>query len=143
MTPSNIKPDIPARYMVATDGVSMSVYQGRLGDDSATTLTFYYRAGAPCALAAEVRQDQEDGLRYRRAVYQYEVCRLRSDQEFCISHPDITWSDSGTLGEMRKRAIKQCGTPNSRYLEEPATGLAPPSLPDRISVKSPCAGFSK
>jgi len=144
LTPSNIGSEIPAaRYVVATDGVSMSVYQGRLGDDSGTTVIFLFRAGVPCALSAEVKQDEEDGLRYRRALYKYQICRWRSDQEFCTAHPDISWSDREMLSEMGKQALKECGTPNSRYLEEPASGLPPPPLPERLGHQSPCTGFPK
>jgi len=121
----------------------MSVYQGRLGDDSGTTLTFLYRAGVPCALSAEVKQDQEDGLRFRRAFYKYQTCRSRSDQGFCSTHPDISWNDREMLSEMGKQALEECGTPNSHYLEEPATGLPPPPLPERSGFKSPCPGGPK
>jgi hypothetical protein len=65
-------------------------FQGRLGDDSGTTLTFNFRAGAACALDAELKQGQEDGLRYRRAVYKYLSCRAPSDREFCSAHRNFS-----------------------------------------------------
>jgi len=41
------------------------------------------------------------------------------------------------LKEMQENATKTCGTVNSIYLKEPATGVAAPSLPQR-NRKSPC-----
>jgi len=68
LTPSNIRSAIPeAEFVMATDGLYLVQYKGRLDDDSGTTLTFDFRAGVECALAADITQDQEKGLRYRRA----------------------------------------------------------------------------
>jgi len=122
---------------MATDGVYLVQYKGRLDDDSGTTLTFNFRAGVECALAADITQDQEKGLRYRRAQYKYQTCREVTDREFCAVHPDVAWGDRKMLGEMEVAATKKCGTVDSIYLDEPATGVAPPLLPRRIR-RSPC-----
>ena len=138
LTPSNIRSAIPeAEFVMATDGVYLVQYKGRLDDDSGTTLTFNFRAGVECALAADITQDQEKGLRYRRAQYKYQTCREVTDREFCAVHPDVAWGDRKMLGEMEVAATKKCGTVDSIYLDEPATGVAPPLLPRRIR-RSPC-----
>jgi hypothetical protein len=138
LTPSNIRSTIPeGEFVMATDGVSLIQYKGRIDDDSATTLTFNFRAGVQCALAADITQDQEKGLRYRRAQYKYETCRQVTDREFCAIHPDVGWGDTQMLGDMERAAIKRCGSINSIYVAEPANQIAPPLLPHRIK-RSPC-----
>lgn len=92
-------------------------------------------------LTAELNQDQEDGLRYRRAMYKYEACRNPSDRALCTAHPDITWSDRELLREMVLQAYERCGTVNSFYLKEPATGELPLPLPAKHR-SSPCDGLS-
>jgi hypothetical protein len=140
LTPANIRSAIPeAEFVMATDGVSLVQYKARLDDDSATTLTFTFRAGVQCALAADITQDQEKGLRYRRAQYKYVTCREVSDGEYCSIHPNVGWGDTQMLGDMERAAIKRCGSINSIYLAEPATGVPPPLLPQRIR-RLPCDG---
>jgi hypothetical protein len=137
-TPATIEAEIPEiRRVLATDGVSIMRLDGRIDDDSAVTVSFGFRAGAACALSAEIIQDQEKGLRYLRALSKYEACRRPSDREFCSKHPNMAWSDRELLREMVIQAYQRCGTVNTFYVKEPATGQpSPPTLRSRKS--SPC-----
>jgi hypothetical protein len=142
LTPANIRTALPKADLVqATDGVFMVELQGRQGDDSGTRLTFVFRAGANCALGAEVRQDQESGLRYHRALYRYSKCREPSDREFCSTHPNIGWSDTDAIAEMNLQADKRCGTVDSLYRQEPNSGISPPPIDRHVGsvAKGPCA----
>jgi hypothetical protein len=143
LTQANIRSAIPeAEFVMATDGVSLVQYKAQLNDDSATTLTFTFRAGVQCALAAHITQDQEKGLRYRRAQYKYVTCREVTDREYCSIHPNVGWGDTQMLGDMERAAIKRCGSINSIYLGEPVTRIAPPLLPQRFK-RSPCDDQAK
>jgi hypothetical protein len=93
-----------------------------------------------CALGASIEQDQEGGLRYHRAVYKYQTCRVASDRDFCKDHPAITFSDGDAIGQMDQQANARCGTINSIYLAEPARGVVPPFIPS-IHKKTPCDGL--
>jgi hypothetical protein len=138
LKPSQIRAAIPeVKLIVATDGVYLVEYRGRLDDTSGTTLTFNFRAGVACALSARVSQDREDGLRYRRAQLKFETCRVAADREFCSAHPDFAGSDNEMLAEMNRQAVAKCGNVNTIYLKEPATGARPPPLPKRPR-RSPC-----
>jgi hypothetical protein len=138
LKPSQIRAAIPeVKLIVATDGVYLVEYRGRLDNASGTTLTFNFRAGVACALSARVSQDQEDGLRYRRAQFKFETCRVAADREFCSAHPDFAWRDSAMVAEMNGHAVAKCGSINTIYLREPATGARPPPLPERRH-RSPC-----
>jgi len=142
LTVANIRMVLPkARLVEATDGVFMMELQGRQGDDSGTRLTFVFRAGASCALGVDVRQDEEAGLRYRRALYRYSKCREPSDRDFCSTHPNIGWSDGKAIDEMNLQADKRCGTVDSLYREEPNSGIVPPPIERHVSsiANGPCA----
>lgn len=142
LTPANIRIVLPKASLVqATDGVFMVELQGRQGDDSGTMLTFYFRAGASCALGADVRQDQEAGLRYRRALYRYSKCREPSDRDFCSTHPNIGWSNREAIDEMNLQADKRCGTVDSLYLQEPNSRISPPPIERHVGslANGPCA----
>lgn len=140
LTPSIIQAELSgARLVRATDGVFLLELQGQLGDESGTTLTFQFRAGASCALSAEVKQDQQDGLRYRRALYRYSKCREPLDKDFCSTHRNITWADTETVERMDVQADQRCGTVDFLYRQETRTGLVPPPLERRVG-KGPCDG---
>ena len=125
-----------ASYEVATDGVSVDRYQGKLDDDSGSTLTFGFRAGALCALSASIGQSQEDGLRFRRAVSKLQACSAEVTQPFCAAHPPFSWGDP-LDGELRRLVTQRCGTLNTVYLKEPRSGQAPP--PSAIGIRhGPC-----
>ncbi|HEY2404092.1 MAG TPA: hypothetical protein VGI23_27310 [Steroidobacteraceae bacterium] len=143
LTPANIQAALPKAVLVqATDGVFMVELQGRQGDDSGTMLTFHFRAGASCALGAEVKQDQETGLRYRRALYRYSKCREPSDRDFCSTHPNIGWSNSEAIDQMNLQADERCGTVDSLYRQEPSSGMPPPPIERRVG-SGPCAASTQ
>jgi hypothetical protein len=145
LAPSDIAKEIPAiRPAPATDGVFIMTLDGRIEDDVAVTLSFFFRAGAPCALAAEINQDQEGGHRYRRALLKYEACRDPSDRDFCSKHPNVTWGDRELRREMVMQAYQRCGTVNTFYSKERSTGEPPPPRSNELRRRStPCDGLVK
>jgi hypothetical protein len=127
ITPAHITAQIAASRMVlATDGVFMVRLAGKVDDDSATELTFSFRAGARCALGAGITQDEEGGLRFLRAAYKFATCQEVSDRDFCATHPEAgtTWS-APLMRQMAHETILRCGTLDSLYRKEPKSGLAP------------------
>jgi hypothetical protein len=141
VTPASITREIPeARFSPGTDGVSVVIVEGRIDDDAAVRLHFVFRFGVTCALGAEVSQDQEDGLRYQRAVAKYKACRLPLDREFCATHPGFTWSNRELHREMVLNAYRRCGLINDFYIKESRSGEAAPleaEEPPRFG-QSPC-----
>jgi hypothetical protein len=138
VTVADIRTAIPhAQFIPATDGVYLVSLQGRLNDDSGTKLTFNFRWGVDCALGASIRQDQEDGLRNRRAQYKFAACRGPVERQFCLSHGDFGWEDREALKAMATLVYEKCGTTTTFYLKEPLTGQAPTELPSRIR-QGPC-----
>ena len=127
ITPTDIAAQIPSAHQVfATDGVFMVNVNGKVNDDSGTELTFYFRAGARCALAANVSQDEERGLRFLRAAYKFSTCQERSDHEFCATHPDTGTAWTAPLrSQMAHETIERCGLLDSLYRKEPNSGRAP------------------
>jgi hypothetical protein len=143
LTPSDIQREVPRiRPVTATDGVFLMHLDGRIDDDVAVTLRFFFRAGAACALAADVSQDQQGGYRYLRAQAKYEACREPSDRDFCSKHPNIAWGDRELLRNMVLQAYERCGTIDTFYNKEPSTGepLAP-ILSYKKRKRSPCDGL--
>jgi hypothetical protein len=146
LTPASIQTALPKAVSVqATDGVFMVEFQGRQGDDSGTMLAFHFGAGASCALDAEVKQDQEAGLRYRRALYRYSKCRQSSDRDFCSTHPDIGWSNGEAIDQMNLQADERCGTVDSLYRQEPNSGMPAPPIQRHIgsAINGPCAASTQ
>jgi hypothetical protein len=137
------KPDIaaalPRSYPEnATDGVSFFRYQGHLDDDTGTTLSFFFRAGARCALSATIRQSQESGLRVQRAASKFQACSADATQMLCSSHEAVGWKDK-TLDEREQYISQRCGTLNALYLKEPLSGEPPPPPPPpSVSNRTPC-----
>jgi hypothetical protein len=127
ITPTDIAAQIPsARTVFATDGVFMVNVEGKVDDDAGTELTFSFRAGARCALGATVSQDEERGLRFLRAAYQFAICQETSDHDFCATHQDTgaAWTAPIT-SQMAHETILRCGLLDSLYGKEPRSGLAP------------------
>jgi len=139
ITGTQITEAIPEiRSYSASDGVFIMELNGRVNDDAATNLTFFFRAGAACALGAELNQDPEKGHRYLRALDKYEACRIPVDREFCAKHPNIGWGDRELREEMVMQAYRRCGLINDFYLKEPRSGESPPSRPEPRRRRSPC-----
>ena len=86
-----------AKPVQATDGVDMIVFEARDNDQKAATLTFVYRAGAPCALSAEIRQGYKIGYRYQRAAAKWQGCYDATKHPYCALNGSITWGDGKKL----------------------------------------------
>jgi hypothetical protein len=130
ITSADILKVIPkAQLHMATDGVFLVDYQGRVDDEAGMSLQFVYRMGATCALDATLRQDKKKGLRFQRASATYEACSVGAKKNYCATHPHPTWGNGEALGDMRTYANKICGTENALYLREPANGRSPPPAP--------------
>jgi hypothetical protein len=88
-----------------------------------------------------VKQDQEAGLRYRRALYRYSKCREPSDRDFCSTHPNLRWSNSEAIDQMNLRANERCGTVDSLYRQEPDSGMPAPPIQGHVGsvFNGPCA----
>jgi hypothetical protein len=123
IAPADIRKAIPkAEVHMATDGVYVVNYQGRVDDEAGTSLQFVYRMGATCAIGATLRQDKEKGLRFQRASATYGACSVDAKKNYCATHPHPTWGNGDALDDMRAYANKVCGTVNALYLREPANG---------------------
>ena len=127
-----------AKPVAATDGVSLYVYQGRLDDNVGTEVEFFFRLGAPCALSADIMQDQTAGLRDGRAVSKRFNCRVRAYHEFCAVHGPFPGSDGFTWGEMEKYTDGVCGTIDSLYKRDTEKGTLPPPVPPVRKGVEPC-----
>jgi hypothetical protein len=140
LTPEVLKKFLGIDTHEATDGVSVAHYFGRENDRYGTDLTFYFRAFAPCAVGADIRQEEERGNRQRRAFQKYRVCVDRANHEFCVKHPDL---NPGEADRLVDDANKVCGTLLSFISKEPWTGESPPPLPETPNYgysAGPCAG---
>jgi|FEC22Drversion2_1045045.scaffolds.fasta_scaffold02512_4 hypothetical protein len=80
-----------SKWNMATDGVSLVQYQGRLDDDVRVGVDVYFRAGAPCAIGATVTQSQREGLRYQRAEAKRRNCGVQVTRTFCADHKPFGW----------------------------------------------------
>jgi hypothetical protein len=67
LTPDMLAKLIGAKYHMATDGVSLSIYSPPATDDYGVSLEFLFRAGAPCAVYTFVDLNSRAGLREQRA----------------------------------------------------------------------------
>lgn len=112
----------------ATDGALPYAYQGHLDDDTGTDVTFAFRAGASCALGVNITQSQENGLRFRRAVYKFQLCWAEKRVDYCAAHKQ-DGADAPNVQDMSQYIIKRCPTMNALYLKEPHTGDPPPASP--------------
>ena len=112
----------------ATDGALPYAYQGHLDDDTGTDVTFAFRAGASCALGVNITQSQENGLRFRRAVYKFQLCWAETRVDYCAAHKQNA-ADAPNVQDMSQYIMKRCPTMNALYLQEPRTGDLPPASP--------------
>lgn len=118
-----------ARFEMATDGVSLYRYQGKLDDDASTSIEFWFRMGAQCALSVSVNKDQQNGLRYQRADSKRRNCEVGAYREFCAIHEPFGWGDGAALDEMSLYADMICGTTDSLYKNDFEHGVQPKPLP--------------
>ena len=135
----DIQQQLPeAKFVMATDGVSLYAYQGRLDDEAGASLQFVFRMGAPCALSATIRKDQQDGLRYARADSSRRHCEIHSDRAFCMKHQPFGWGDGAAIDEMSQYADQICGTTDSLYRHDTEHGTQPAPVPGYKHGAPPC-----
>lgn len=138
ITSADIAQAIPRTYAEgATDGVTFYGYRGHTDDDTGTVLSFVFRAGAPCALFATIKQSQQSSLRYARAVSKFHACYEETSRAFCASRPSFGFGDAA-YGEMKQAILQRCETINAVYLAEPKTGLPPPPPEPFRNQTGPC-----
>jgi hypothetical protein len=134
----DIRKGLPrSHFIMATDGVSEMRYDGHLDDDSGTMLSFRFRAGADCALSADIEQSQRSGLRYLRALSKFRSCSAAVDKKFCAERAPGGW-DGAAFDEMERNRSRSCGTVNALYLKEPRSGEVPPSETPPKALGTPC-----
>jgi hypothetical protein len=127
-----------ATFIMATDGVYLYSYQGKVDDDAGTEIKFLFRAGAQCALSTSIRKSQLEGLRYKRAYSKYRNCKVRTDREFCASHGAFDWGNGILLEQMSRYADEVCGTTDSLYKKDSGHGSQPEPLPKFKRGAPPC-----
>lgn len=98
---------------MATEGISLYSYTGKVTDDFGIELVFTFRPGADCAVYAQLKQDQNTGLRFRRAQAKHLNCKALATKEFCATHPPIGW-DSNAQDELEHHVGQVC--PSIDYL---------------------------
>lgn len=111
---------------MATDGVSLSSYSPPATDAYGVSLEFTFRAGAPCAVAASIRQDSRSGFREQRAFAKWRACRDKAKADYCAAHPGLRSSDRGAL---QSHEVRACDDQQIYIAREPPGGGPPPSWP--------------
>lgn len=126
-----------ARSQYATDGYLPYSYEGHLDEDTGTSVTFSFRMGESCALGISIEQSQESGMRFRRAVYKFQLCWAETRVDYCAG---LSQSERGQprSGEMSQYIQDRCPTMNALYLKEPLTGELPPRSPLGINDVGVC-----
>jgi hypothetical protein len=127
-----------AKPVQATDGVDMIVFEALDNDQKAATLTFVYRAGAPCALSAEIHEWYRLGYRYQRAAAKWATCYDATKHRYCALNGPITWDDGEKLHALEEAAITSCGSLSSYYDKEPVFGPPPPERRHFYNPNGPC-----
>jgi hypothetical protein len=144
ISPSDIKHFMPeAEELMASDGVSIYSFPGKVSDSAGSELQFIFRMAAPCAIAASVTQRQKSGLRFKRAVAKFDRCKIQPYHDYCASHPPFGW-DGLEMDKMDQYAQGICGTVDSLYQKEPLTGKEPVPVPGAAAHRqrtSACDGF--
>ena len=139
LSPGQILAAIPgAANELATDGVSFVAYPGHVDDESGTSLRFFYRMGVRCALSASIEQSQKTGLRALRARSTSSACRIAANRHWCAANGPVGWADGAALDRMDLDADHVCGTEDSIYRKEPASGDKPGPVAQRKLGGVPC-----
>jgi hypothetical protein len=123
----------------ATEGVDLVIYEVPGNDQRAAALQFIFRAGAPCALSAEIQQNYRMGYRYQWAAPKWQTCSDEANRQFCTANGTFTWSDGGKLNTMKEAAIKVCGTMAFQYSRKPTSGPFPQSARVYTSIRTALA----
>lgn len=127
------------RFVPATDGVSLYRYQGKLDDDSSTTIEFLFRLGAPYALSASVSKDHSEGLRYLRTESIQGHCRMHVDPEFCPEQEQAALKDSSAISrQMAAYADQVCVMKGWFYRNDTRPGMQSKPSPPYAPMQHPC-----
>ncbi|MBN6207480.1 hypothetical protein JYK21_13480 [Ralstonia pickettii] len=114
ITPATIRAMLPeSRAVLATEGITLYSYSGKVTDGFGIELVFTFRPGADCAVYVQLKQDQNTGLRFRRAQAKHLNCKALASKDFCATHSPIGW-DSSAQVELEHHVAQVC--PSIDYL---------------------------
>ncbi|MBA9895595.1 hypothetical protein D7207_01525 [Burkholderia cepacia] len=114
--------------------------QGLTNDDFGVWLTFWFERGSPCALEVKIEQDQKQGMRFKRAVWNHDLCVAEEQHDYCVAHGGLDISAADLKG-IDAYVDSHCPTIHAMYLAEPHTGQpAPGGRLGNWNRKNPC-GF--
>ena len=134
LRPDRLKMLIDAKYEMATDGVSLSMYGPPDTYAYGVTLQFVFRLGAPCALGASVDLQTRDGLREKRAFLKWRACFDNARKVYCEAHG---WKATQT--ELSDHGDGACESREAYIDREPVEGDTLLTWPDfRESSDNPC-----
>jgi hypothetical protein len=120
LTPAELVHELHAQYQMATDGFSSYTVSGQSSDGFGSGVTFEFRAGAPCALWAEVWQADEAGYRYNRAYAKFRVCKKAALAQFCKTDFPV---GTGFFQALEDVYYRNCGGIGDFFDREPLTGV--------------------
>ncbi|MDN7488274.1 hypothetical protein CFB40_09400 [Burkholderia sp. AU31652] len=100
--------------------------QGLTNDDFGTWLTFWFERGSPCAQEVKIEQDQKQGMRFKRAVWNHDLCVAEEQHDYCVAHGGLDVSAADLKG-IDAYVNAHCPTIQAMYAKEPHTGQPPPS----------------
>ncbi|VWC62520.1 hypothetical protein BLA18110_01251 [Burkholderia lata] len=100
--------------------------QGLTNDNFGTWLTFWFDRDSSCALEVKIEQDQKQGMRFKRAVWNHDLCVAEEQHDYCVAHGGLDISAADLKG-IDAYVDAHCPTIHAMYLKEPHTGQPPPS----------------
>jgi putative hemolysin len=145
ITKSDIRRVLPAAHpsgggIGAPVTTSLIGYSGRTNDDIGTMITFTFYSSSPCATQVEIQQSQEGGYRFRRALWNHQVCVAEEQHDYCVAHGGTSISPADLQG-ISAYVDTHCPTINAMYLKEPRSGqIAPTGSLQPLFKPNPC-GF--
>lgn len=110
---------------MATDGVSIYAYQGRIDDAAGITLDFTFYGGERCAMMATIMQNQQRGIRFERARYAHARCLEDAADAFCAAYMPFGPPDDMGRSTMEVYAAKACPPINKFYQDDKEHGTPP------------------
>jgi len=121
------------------DGVTTILVQGKHDDVVGTELTFYFRSGDPCAVAAAMVQEDRLSYRFQRTAQKHRACLDSARVAYCVSHKSTSRQDQSQLKEIISEGVARCGHFADAFRDEPLSGQPPASGPVPNSYHpSPC-----
>jgi len=135
---------------VATDGFIVFSYQGKIDQETSTTLGFSGRYGGPCLISADITRHLASGYRLRRAQRKEWECRHEVELRFCQANPPPTRREPGMAGffptlspgwldwdrRFMEEEQKTCRSLTDYFSAEPVEGPAVEAVPYRPGI--PC-----